>query len=134
MLFLAHQKKKKKKEKKKEPSVTVEIDIKQMNTMDKFNRFIGLCAHYHLNRCKNGPKCGNCTFTLNFRFVYVQYLISGDGVRHLQDYCHLYNRNFFSLRTFLKSLASVEREKVKVEKEFQDILKLWNYTEIDLIK
>ena len=35
-----------------EPSVFVEIDIKEMNTLDIFNQFIGLWTHYHLNRCK----------------------------------------------------------------------------------
>ena len=53
-----------------EPSVFVEIDIKEMNTLDKFNQFIGLWTHYHLNRCKNGPKCSNCSLILNLRFVY----------------------------------------------------------------
>ena len=106
-----------------ESAVIVEINIKEMNPMDKFNQFIDLYAHYYLNMCKNGPKFSNCSFILNLKFVYVQYLIGCDGVRHLQDYCRLYNGNFFSLRTFLKSLASMERERVEVQKNFSRCLK-----------
>lgn len=40
--------------------------------------------------------------------------------------------NFFSLRTFLRSLVAAEREKIKLEKRFAEVLKIWNCTKIAL--
>ena len=48
------------------------------------------------------------------------------SVEHLQNDCRLNYGCFYSLRTLLRSLAAIEREKVRLDNKFQEILKLWN--------
>ena len=109
--------------------VIIEKDIEELNSLYKFHQYIKLCTFYHLNRCENGKKCSNCEFILNIRYIYVENLINGAGVDNLQNYCRKNFGHFFLLQTLLRSLAEVERERVRLKKRFCEILKVWNTSE-----
>lgn len=99
----------------KETAVVIEEDT------EKFDQHISLCSFYHLNCCERGDDFTNCNFVINIRYVYVENLIGGSDIDNLQNYCRKYLGSFFSLKTFLKSLASIEREKIKLEKKFCEV-------------
>lgn len=65
-------------------------------------------------------------------YIYIENLVGGNKIDTLQNYCQEHFGNYFSLRTFLKSLAPVEREKRKLEQKFAEVLKMWNCTKIAL--
>lgn len=48
------------------------------------------------------------------------------SVEHLQNHWRLNYGCFYSLRALLWSPAAIEREKVRLDNKFQEILKLWN--------
>ena len=43
----------------------------------------------------------------------------------LQKYCKMKMENFNCIRIFLKTLGSLEKKRVQLEKEFQKTLALW---------
>ena len=100
-----------------ERAVIIQKDIADLNMLNRFDQYINLSTYFHLNRSERHD-CDNCNFLLNLRYIYVEVLVNqnGDGVEKLRNYCRHFFGNFFSLRTFLRSLAAIEREKVKLEK------------------
>ena len=79
-----------------------------------------------------GVDCGNSKFLMNLRYLYIENLISEKNVEKLQKYCTLNYENFYLMKTMLHSLAVIEKEKVKIDKKFEDMLKLWNVKSINL--
>ena len=101
-----------------ETAVIIQKDIEDLNMLDQY---INLSSYFHLNRSECDD-CDNCNFLLNLRYIYLEVLVNqnGDGVEKLRNYCRHFFGNFFSLRTFLRSLAAIEREKVKLEKNLKN--------------
>lgn len=115
-----------------ETAAVIEKDIQELNSLHRFDKFINLSAYYRLNRSENGAKCSNCNFFVNVWYIYIENLVGGNKIDTLQNYCQEHFGNYFSLRTILKSLAPVEREKRKLEQKFAEVLKIWNCTKIAL--
>lgn len=69
---------------------------------------------------------------MNLWYVYVENLIGGKDIENLQKYCRLNYGAFFSMRTMTRSLAVVEKERLKEEKKFAEVLQLWNAKNINL--
>ena len=107
-----------------ETAVVIQEDTEQLNSMEKCDQYVSLCSFYRLNCCERGDNYTNCNFVINIRYVYVESLIGGSGIDNLQNYCRKYLGSFFSLKTFLKSLASTELEKIKLEKKFCEVIKI----------
>ena len=109
-----------------ETAVIIEKEIEELSSLEKFNRFICLCTYHHVNRCENDD-CGNCTFVNKLCHIYHGNYMGGENeVLNLQKICRKYFGNLSSLTVFLKSLASIEREKRRFELEFNDLLEIWN--------
>ena len=101
--------------------------------MHKSDQYINVYAYYHLNRCENGVGCSNQDFLLNLRYIYVENLVGSETVtKYITKLLSETLWNFFSLKTFLRSLVAAEREKIKLEKRFAEVLKIWNCTKIAL--
>lgn len=83
-----------------ETAVTTEKDIEELNCLDKIAKYISLCTYYHLSRCDNNVDFSNCTFILNFHYLYGENLIGGD-IENLQKYNRFHYCSFFLLRTML---------------------------------
>lgn len=114
-----------------ETAVKIEKDIVELNSFKKFDQFINLCLFSHLNWCEKDNDCVNCNFIV--RNVYVENLSDNvNGVGSLQNYCRKYFGSFFSLRTFSKSLNAVGKEKIKLEKKINDVLRIWNAKNIQI--
>ena len=109
-----------------EAAVIIKKEIKMLHNFKKFNQFICLCNIYHINQCEHDD-CNNCDFVNEHERIYFKnYLDKVNGTESLQKCCREYHGNFFSLTSFLKCLASIEREKVKLELKFNNILQIWN--------
>ena len=79
-----------------------------------------------------GVDCENSKFLMNLRYLYIENLISGKNVEKLQKYCTFNYEIFYLMKTMLCSLAVIEKEKVKIDKKFEGMLKLWNVKSINL--
>ena len=88
--------------------------------------WIGLSIYYHVNRCENNG-CAYCIFVNKLCHIYHGNYVGGKNeVLNLQKICRKYFGNFFAPTVFLKSLASLEREKERLELKFNQLLKIWN--------
>ena len=113
-----------------ETAVIIQKDIENLNSFKQIDQFINLCLFCHLKRCEKDNNCINCNFITNLRFVYVENVLdSTNGVENCQAFCRKHFGSFFSLGTFLRTLAIVEREKIKTEKKFVGVLNVWNTKE-----
>ena len=113
-------------------AVAIEKDIENLDCFRKFDQFITLCNYCHMNRCETGVNCRKRKFFMNLRYLYVENLISGENVEKLLKYFGFNYGNFYSMKTMLCSLAVIEKEKVKLNKKLEDMLKLWNVESIHL--
>ena len=47
-------------------------------------------------------------------------------VEQLRNYCKMRKEQFICARFFIHRLAKIEKERIKLEKDFNKILQLWN--------
>ena len=101
-------------------------DIEYLSTLKKFDQYINLSCFYHLNCCRI-EKCENVEFLVNLQYIHVESLVNGTGsVDKLQNFCHHNYGNFYSLHILLGSLVAMERERIKLENKFINVLETWN--------
>lgn len=113
-----------------ETAVIIEMDIEELRSLHKFDQYINLCEYYHLNRCKKWSRL-YCEFLLNLQCLRWK----SDWWWWSRTFTKLLLTilwNFLSLQSFLRSLTAVEKEKIKLEKRFVNVLKIWNSTKIAL--
>ena len=103
-----------------ETAVIIEKEIEKLSSLEKFDRFIRLSTYYHVNRCENDD-CTNCAFVNKLCHIYHGNYTGGEN--EVLKICRKYFGNFFSLTVLSKSLASVEREKKRLELKFSELLK-----------
>ena len=109
-----------------ETAIQIEKDIEHLSSMPKLNQFINLANFYHLYRCQV-EKCSNCYFTCNLRYLYVQNVVNeNESADALQKLCRLNYSPFYSLWLLLHSLVAIERERVKLEEKFHEVLRISN--------
>ena len=108
-----------------EMAVITEKEIEKLYNFQKFNQFICLCNIYHINRCEH-DNCNNCNFVNKLEHIFFEnYPGQVNGTEPYKIVAE-YHGNFFSLTSFLKCLASIEREKIKLELKFNNIFQIWN--------
>ena len=72
-------------------------------------------------------KCSNCYFICNLRYLCVQNVVTEtEYVSELQKLCRLNYSSFYSLYLLLRSLGAIEREHIKLENKFHEVLRIWN--------
>ena len=109
-----------------ETAVQIERDIEELSSLRKFDDFLKLAYFYHAERYEN-MDCSNCLFLINLRYLYVQTtVLEHNSVAPLQKFCRIKHINFRSIRLLLHSLAAIERERLRLDKEFHRILEVWN--------
>ena len=105
-----------------ETAVIVEKEIEKLYCLIKFNQFICLCNIYHIDCCEHDG-CNNCNFVNKLERIYFEnYPDEVNRTKSLQKCCREYHGSFFSLTSFFKYLASIEKEKAKLELKFNNIL------------
>ena len=66
-------------------------------------------------------------FICNLRYFYVENLVNENGsIEPLQKLCRLNYGSFYTLQLLLRSLAAIERERLKLDKKFHKVLRIWN--------
>ena len=107
-------------------AVIIEKEIEKLDCLEKIQRFITLCSFYHVDRCKHN-NCVNCSFINKLSYIYTEnFPDEKNGTLGLQQFCREYFGSFFSLTTLLKSLAAVEKEKIKLELKFKALFEILN--------
>ena len=97
-----------------ETAVIIEKEIEKLDYLKKFKRFITLCYLYHVDRYKHN-NCVNGSFIDKLSYIYTEsFPDEVNGTLSLQKFCREYFGSFYSLTTLLKSLAAVEKEKIKL--------------------
>ena len=109
-----------------ETAVIIEKEIEKLDCLKKFQRFITLCSFYHVDRCKRN-NCVNCSFINKLSYIYTEnFPHEVNETLGLQKFCREYFGSFFSLIILSKSLAAVQKEKIKLEPKFTALLEIWN--------
>ena len=66
-------------------------------------------------------------FALELRYVYAEHVVEQKQVvEQLRNYCKMRKEQFICARLFIHRLAKIEKERIKLEKDFNKILQLWN--------
>ena len=109
-----------------ETAVIIEKEIEKLDCLKKFQRFITLCSFYHVDCCKRN-NCVNCSFINKLSYIYTEnFPHEVNETLGFQKFCREYFGSFFSLTILSKSLAAVEKEKIKLETKFTALLEIWN--------
>ena len=96
------------------------------STLENFDRVLKVLTFYHTERCDH-EDCSQCFFTLSLRCIYTEHIVQKkQGVQELINYCKLRKKQFICARLFISRLANLERERIKLEKSFNETFKLWN--------
>ena len=104
-----------------EPSAVIETEIEKLNNLDKFWQFIDLSTIFHLRRCRHN-NFGNCNFIEAITNIYIEnFYDKENGTQNVQRFCREYFRNFFSLVTLLKCLAIIEKDKIELEENIENV-------------
>ena len=107
-------------------AVIIEKEIEKLDCLEKIQRFVILCFFYHGDLCKHN-NCVNCSFIDKLSYIYTEnFPDKKSGMLGLQQFCRKYFGSFFSLTTLLKSLAAVEKEKIKLELKFKALFEILN--------
>ena len=107
-------------------AVAIEKHIEDLSTLKKFDWYINLSSFYYSNHCRI-EKYENCKFSANLPHIYVESLVNSTGsVDKLQSSCGHNYGTFYSLRILIRSLAAIERERIKLENKFIKVLEIWN--------
>ena len=90
---------------------------------------------FHVEKCKHD------NFSVSFRYklkLYIHdpchgaYYSKKQDIKELINYCKMRKEQFVSARFFMHRLAEIEREKVLLDKSFDETLKLWSSKEKEL--
>ena len=77
---------------------------------------------YHVENCDD---CAQCVFAKNLERLYDE-CKETNNVFRLRFYCLKRKETFTLARIVTYRLATIETERLKLEKEFNNILTLWN--------
>lgn len=105
-----------------------EKEILRLDSLKKFDDFIEVLSFYHVKRCEH-EDCSQCLFVVNLRYLYVEHFTQELEITEpLRNYCRLRCHQFMCARFFIHHLANLEKQRVALEKEFHNTLKIWKYT------
>ena len=66
-------------------------------------------------------------FTVNLRYLYIEHCLQNKiDVKELINYFEMRKEQFIASHLFIRRLADLERKRLELEKEFIEILSLWN--------
>lgn len=98
--------------------------LSNFNTLKNFNDFITVMKCYHVERCEEND-CKQWAFAQNLERIFDECKETNNVVR-LRFYC-LTNKEPFTLaRIVFHRIATIEKKRLKLEKDFSNILALWN--------
>ena len=96
------------------------------HSLEKFDDYLKILSFYHVKRCEHDGS-SQCLFTVNLRYLYVEHCLqTKTDVKELINYCKMRKEQFITSHLFTPRLADLERKRLELEKEFIEILSLWN--------
>ena len=113
------------------PAVNSEQDfidflVSYFDWLENFDVDLKILSFYHVERYKHDD-CSQCLFTVNLRYLYVEHCLqTKTDVKELINYCKMRKEQFITSHLFTPRLADLERKRLELEKEFIEILSLWN--------
>ena len=105
-----------------ETAVEIDCEMEKFNEAKKINRFTVLSLWYHVNYCQKSP-CNNCKLIIDFKDYYLANCGHSDKIIcHFQQHCKQHHNEFYYLFKFLKSIAAIEIEKIKLDFKLKTLL------------
>ena len=102
----------------------LEILLLVLTSLKRFDDYLKVLSYYHIERCEQ-ENCSQCLFVINLRYVYTEHAIKKKrDVKELRNYCIIPKEEFIESKFFIRRLASTEKERLKLDKEFHQILSL----------
>lgn len=86
-----------------------EESVRQMDTLTKFDNFIGLLNFFHVSCCRQ-LTCSPCSFTAEIRQLWITVFNDKDTVVSLKQFCPANPLNFSCAHHFIFKLAELEKK------------------------
>ena len=97
-------------------------------TMEDFKSLISALNYYHGRRCKRAI-CESCLFLTGIFLIFEELrLVGSTNVTRLRYYCIFREKEFVTIRCHTRLLATIERRRLQLEKNFHKFLSKWNGT------
>ena len=90
--------------------------------------FITVMKCYHLERCEENDS-KQCVFAQNLEHIFDECkdkCKETNNIVRLRFYCLINKKPFTLARIVIHRLSTIEKERLKLEKDFNDTLELWN--------
>ena len=100
--------------------------------LKKFDDYLKVLSFYHVERCET-DNCSQCIFAINLRYILTEPEIRGDeDETKLRYYCIMRKEHVIASSFFIHRLALIERQQIKLGKDFKEVLSIWNQKTKDL--
>ena len=105
----------------------LEILLLDFTFLKKFDDSLKVLSYYHVERCGN-VDCLQCLFAINLRYVYTRHVVQKTKKKPKKkiNYCIMRKEQVIASKFFICRVASIEKERIKLDKEFNQTLLLWN--------
>ena len=104
----------------------LEFLLLDFTSLKKFDDYIKVLSFYHVERWEQDDR-SQCLLAINLCYVYTEHAIQEKkDIKELRNYCIMSKEHFIASRLFIHKLAEIEKQRLKLEKEFRDTLSLWN--------
>lgn len=109
-----------------------EAELKQFNTLKKFDNFLKVFSFYHVERCCH-KDYSQCYFAINLRYMFIEDVNQEkQSLKPLKNYCRIRKLQLMCSRLFIHHLTSMEKKLLELEKNFKNTLKISNNSETEM--
>ena len=92
-----------------------------------------MLSFYHVERCEKND-CSQCMFTVNLRYLFTEHEVQEKkDVVKLRYYYVMRKEQFIASRLFIHRLATIEKNRIQLEKDFKETLSLWNNKQDEML-
>ena len=108
-----------------ETAVEIEREIEKFTEARVINRFVILSILFHVNDYQRKP-CSRCRFILDFKEYFLfnfERMKYSEIISYFQNYCRCNYHDFYYHSKLLKSIAAIEKEKLKLDIKLKNLIK-----------
>ena len=108
-----------------ETAVEIEREIEKFTEARVINIFVILSILFHVNDYQRKP-CSRCRFILDFKEYFLfnfERMTYSEIISYFQNYCRCNYHDFYYNSKLLKSIAAIEKEKLKLDIKLKNLIK-----------